>query len=182
MPPLFTVSNFQHADMAESDHKAQRRQREGTEVEMSEGADSNLRLCSSNYRGSLPMSGKNVISAAWSSLTSSPSSLTNRALIPVFLFLWLMRTERKVSHNKCCISFPTIGSLGVAGLFFQQLHKLLPTSTPKAIFVLHLLTFKADEGRWTVKTLGGQSNKTVETSLQSWGPQLAMPWRYWHLH
>jgi len=45
MPSVFTVSNFQCADTAKSDHKANAsRQSEETEVEMLGGADSNFAL------------------------------------------------------------------------------------------------------------------------------------------
>lgn len=62
----------------------------------------------------------------------------------MLLFLWLTHAKsegERLSHYKCCISFPAIGSLTVAGLFFQQLHGLLLCSlTPGAIFGLYLLT------------------------------------------
>lgn len=62
----------------------------------------------------------------------------------MLLFLWLTHAKsegERLSHYKCCISFPAIGSLRVAGLFFQQLHGLLLCSlTPGAIFGLYLLT------------------------------------------
>lgn len=45
MPSLFTVSNFQRADTAKSDHKANAsRQGEGTGVGTSGGAGSNFAL------------------------------------------------------------------------------------------------------------------------------------------
>lgn len=114
---------------------------------MSGGADSNLHSCSSNYQGTLCILGKNVISTAWSSLTLFINQLSFDPGVSISVAK-KKTTKSKVSHNKSCISFPTIGSLGVAGLFFQQLHELLlPSLTPKAILVLHLLSFKAGEAR-----------------------------------
>lgn len=116
---------------------------------MSGGADSNLHSCSSNYQGTLRILGKNVISTAWSSLTLFINQLSFDPGVSISVAKKKKKTTKsKVSHNKSCISFPTIGSLGMAGLFFQQLHELLlPSLTPKAILVLHLLSFKAGEAR-----------------------------------
>lgn len=62
----------------------------------------------------------------------------------MLLFLWLTHAKSEgehLSHYKCCMYFPTVGSIRVAGLLFQQLHGLLLCSlTPGAIFGLYLLT------------------------------------------
>lgn len=59
----------------------------------------------------------------------------------MLLFLWLTHAKsegERLSHDKYEISFPAIGSFGVAGLFFQQLCGLLRSFTPRVIFVLYL--------------------------------------------
>lgn len=105
MPSVFTVSNFQRADTAKSDHKANAsRQRGKTEVEMSGGASLNFPLLQ-HYPGNPAITGKNMINTTWSSFTFFPPlSLTNGALFPTLLFLWLTHAKSKgecLSHFKC---------------------------------------------------------------------------------